>query len=251
MLGLAAFPSAPDPPRAISNPNVLLEVGFAAAAIGWSRIVMLHNLETGSVEELPFDIRHRSILAFRDGSAESRRQLGGQLKAAFGPIIEDRRRVRGLTWINNEHRRYLLGRAFSEQETLRDLLDEWRQCVGSFGEQNTLHAELLPVGDLQAALPVATTELDVADASYLTVFVRFAGMFNHLTSRLPVGTASGLEPTLKAVADTFETIEKFHPSVVRILDHAWSLPRPEPGERLPKAPGKLPFMDDIERPRSP
>jgi len=53
--------SAPDPKqkKLLPNPNVLLELGYAAARIGWDRIICVMNTAFGSPEDLPFDLRHR------------------------------------------------------------------------------------------------------------------------------------------------------------------------------------------------
>ena len=47
--------------KLIPNPNVMTEAGFALRAIGENRIVLLMNADSGRVEDLPFDIRHRRI----------------------------------------------------------------------------------------------------------------------------------------------------------------------------------------------
>lgn len=41
------------------NPNVLLELGFAAANLGWNNIISVMNTYFGVPEELPFDLRYR------------------------------------------------------------------------------------------------------------------------------------------------------------------------------------------------
>jgi len=46
--------------KALPNPNVLIELGYAARAIGWERIICVMNIGYGhSPEELPFDLRSR------------------------------------------------------------------------------------------------------------------------------------------------------------------------------------------------
>lgn len=52
--------------RPTPNPNVLIELGFAAAQpqIGWDRTIPVLNLATGPIEELPFDIRQRRIVTY-------------------------------------------------------------------------------------------------------------------------------------------------------------------------------------------
>jgi len=54
--------------KRIPNPNVLLELGYAAAKIGWDRIVLVMNTAYGNPDELIFDLRHRRFpLTFRLG----------------------------------------------------------------------------------------------------------------------------------------------------------------------------------------
>lgn len=45
--------------KLLPNPNVLLELGYAAAKLGWDRIILAMNKEHGQPEELPFDLRNR------------------------------------------------------------------------------------------------------------------------------------------------------------------------------------------------
>jgi hypothetical protein len=50
--------------KKVSNPNVLIELGYAAKTLGWSHIICLFNTEYGDVEELPFDLRFRRPLTY-------------------------------------------------------------------------------------------------------------------------------------------------------------------------------------------
>jgi hypothetical protein len=43
----------------IPNPNVMIELGYALAELGWQRIVTVINTHYGSQENLPFDLRNR------------------------------------------------------------------------------------------------------------------------------------------------------------------------------------------------
>lgn len=45
--------------KSTPNPNILLELGYAAARLGWERIICVMNTQYGSPKKLPFDIRHR------------------------------------------------------------------------------------------------------------------------------------------------------------------------------------------------
>ena len=46
------------------NPNVLIELGYASAMLGWDRIIMVQNIAFGGQEQLPFDIRGRRIIDY-------------------------------------------------------------------------------------------------------------------------------------------------------------------------------------------
>lgn len=43
----------------LPNPNVLLELGYAAARIGWDRTLLVMNTFFDDPEHLPFDLKHR------------------------------------------------------------------------------------------------------------------------------------------------------------------------------------------------
>jgi len=45
--------------KLLPNPNVLLELGYAASSIGWERIVLVMNENYGKPEELIFDLKNR------------------------------------------------------------------------------------------------------------------------------------------------------------------------------------------------
>jgi hypothetical protein len=75
--------------RPTPNPNVLLELGFALAALGDERTLLVMNLEHGEPRELPFDLGLKRVLPYkcRAGDEEKAGQrtrlaiaLQGQLK---------------------------------------------------------------------------------------------------------------------------------------------------------------------------
>ena len=47
--------------RKTPNPNVLIEMGYAAAKLGWGRVVLVFNEHYGKLEDSPFDIRANRI----------------------------------------------------------------------------------------------------------------------------------------------------------------------------------------------
>ena len=50
--------------RKVCNPNVMIELGYASAKLGWEKILCVYNLSFGQIEDLPFDIRHRKPLVY-------------------------------------------------------------------------------------------------------------------------------------------------------------------------------------------
>jgi hypothetical protein len=78
--------------RLTPNPNVLIELGFAARALGWQNIVLVFNTAFGRVEELPFDLRRKRALTYeaREGDPErapARKALQRKLKEALAAIM--------------------------------------------------------------------------------------------------------------------------------------------------------------------
>jgi hypothetical protein len=50
--------------RKTPNPNVMFELGYAVAHLGWDRIVMLFNKEHGKTRDLPFDFDRQRIATY-------------------------------------------------------------------------------------------------------------------------------------------------------------------------------------------
>jgi len=84
--------NAPTEFRRVPNPNVLIELGYAIATLGWERIIMVFNELHGTFpSDLPFDIdRHRAtpfkISDKKDNNGKS--QLSQVLKVAVKAIIK-------------------------------------------------------------------------------------------------------------------------------------------------------------------
>lgn len=78
--------------RLSPNPNVLLELGYAIAILGWERIVLFFNEYYGNGDDLPFDIRqHRRInySIAQDGiKSEVRSNLVGFFKNSLHDLIK-------------------------------------------------------------------------------------------------------------------------------------------------------------------
>ncbi|WP_231612124.1 nucleoside 2-deoxyribosyltransferase [Novipirellula galeiformis] len=79
--------------RYYPNPNVMLEVGVAAQALGWGKVVCLFNDDACTTEQLPFDIRHRRISKYhcesREQRSTARTELESLLAAAIRVTLQD------------------------------------------------------------------------------------------------------------------------------------------------------------------
>tara|TARA_R110002111_G_scaffold248775_3_gene312595 strand:+ start:2187 stop:3269 length:1083 start_codon:yes stop_codon:yes gene_type:complete len=69
--------------RAYCNNNVLIELGFAAGKLGWSRVSCVCNTSFGDIEMLPFDIRSRRVLKYEFAEGGDKRLAASQLDHAL------------------------------------------------------------------------------------------------------------------------------------------------------------------------
>lgn len=75
--------------RKTPNPNVLYELGFASAILGWERIIMIQNTAFGKIEDLPFDLRGRRVLQYNiDASTENKAEKREKLKNNLSNILK-------------------------------------------------------------------------------------------------------------------------------------------------------------------
>src|SRR5579863_8692795 len=81
--------------RAVPNPNVLIELGYALKALSHERVILVFNRAFGRVEELPFDLRSRRVLTYEvkpesnDKTAE-RKVLESQFVNAIRSALPER-----------------------------------------------------------------------------------------------------------------------------------------------------------------
>jgi hypothetical protein len=85
-----------DPYRALPNANVMLELGYAVNRLDWGGVIPIHNLHTGPVEDLPFDIRKRRVLTYKlapdaelAARDEQRRNIVSALKGELPKLLAD------------------------------------------------------------------------------------------------------------------------------------------------------------------
>ncbi|MET3035330.1 hypothetical protein ABXT08_04465 [Chryseobacterium sp. NRRL B-14859] len=75
--------------RKTPNPNVLYELGFASAILGWERVIMIQNTAFGKIEDLPFDLRGRRVLQYNiDASTENKVEERESLKKNLSNILK-------------------------------------------------------------------------------------------------------------------------------------------------------------------
>ena len=78
--------------RKTPNPNVLIELGYAAGVVGWDRIILVFNEVFGAFpDDLPFDISQHRVIRYKMSNktdASAKGQLKTTLKAAIKVIVE-------------------------------------------------------------------------------------------------------------------------------------------------------------------
>lgn len=99
--------------RKFPNPNVVFELGFAVAQLGWERIIMLFNSEFGDIgKDLPFDFdRHRVSQYKISGKNYKSDKLKSLLNMAIESIIQN----------NPTRASDLQGFSIEEQKRMRDI----------------------------------------------------------------------------------------------------------------------------------
>jgi hypothetical protein len=74
--------------RSTPNPNVVFELGFAVANLGWERVILLVNEVHGTVELLPFDFdRHRAMTFKLAEGVGTQKELAAGVTAAISLIL--------------------------------------------------------------------------------------------------------------------------------------------------------------------
>lgn len=85
-----------DDDKIIPNPNVMIELGYALAELGWERILYVLNTDSGSADNLPFDLRHRrwpikyclSEDADSDTRSTQKKELVKEVQSAIEAVLK-------------------------------------------------------------------------------------------------------------------------------------------------------------------
>jgi hypothetical protein len=74
------------------NSNVMYELGYATNCLGEDRVLLICNTEYGEIEDLPFDIKHKYVLAYKlsagDEKAKARERLAAMIEDKIRPIFK-------------------------------------------------------------------------------------------------------------------------------------------------------------------
>ena len=71
----------------VPNSNVLIELGYAIKVIGWSKILCLFNSQSGSIEELPFDINHNRVTPYNPDLEGEKKRIANILSLNIKDLI--------------------------------------------------------------------------------------------------------------------------------------------------------------------
>lgn len=76
--------------RSFSNPNVLIELGFALGVLTGDKILLVMDTQSGKFDELPFDLRHKRFpIAYSSASdlAVEKKRLAETFASALAPFV--------------------------------------------------------------------------------------------------------------------------------------------------------------------
>jgi hypothetical protein len=79
--------------RPTPNPNVLVELGYAIKTLEMRRILLIMNTAYGELEQLPFDLRGRRVITYRESEdntsrVEERKSLAGKIETGLRSILD-------------------------------------------------------------------------------------------------------------------------------------------------------------------
>lgn len=127
------------PERAVPNPNVLVEFGYALKAVGHKKVIPVINLHYGSVEELPFDLRGRRALTYTLGPDDAevggvRRELEAKLVGALRTVLSNaedtEKRRRGSAFISRVLGDLVTVQVFGDEAPRREI-NPWHDEVAN------------------------------------------------------------------------------------------------------------------------
>lgn len=129
------------------NPNVMLELGYAAKCLGWKQIILVMNTASGEPDDdLPFDLQHRRwpiTYKLESGQKKSsvRDQFIGGLKQAIEMILQQGLPLTGITVPEQIERLIEAGQNIALEKLVRSQIEQAYQKTSSvafFNERQSL-----------------------------------------------------------------------------------------------------------------
>ncbi len=117
--------------RFTPNPNVIEELGFAAAIVGWNNVICIMNTDYGRKEDLPFDLSHHRITDFslkKEDKTDVIKKLQNIIVSHVFDMLEHGPRQKGT---NANH---IVGYYDLENRILTESLVAWNACDLPFVE---------------------------------------------------------------------------------------------------------------------
>lgn len=78
--------------RSAPNPNVLIELGYALKTLSAQRVILVFNLASGEISDLPFDLKSRRVLTYHlsqdSSSIPDREHIESSLRDAIVEILK-------------------------------------------------------------------------------------------------------------------------------------------------------------------
>lgn len=129
----------PQKSKKLPNSNVLIELGYAAKAIGWERIVLVMNTVHGGPEELPFDLRARRPIMFQCNKMADYNDAMTRLVSEIDGNIRDIVRTEKFTeWLGTAN---VCIQPWEAEQTIRELHQELK--AGRFMGMSMDHGALV------------------------------------------------------------------------------------------------------------
>ena len=158
-----------DRARPSPNPNVLIELGYTLKSLGDDAVTLVFNEASGSIDDLPFDLRGRRVNRYRlqagsetDERRAEREKLVSLLYVALRGLVETLDRKRAA--VAEVERTQATADSTARLETARETLAEWASESRARFEETVREvtnrgvSDLYPHGMQEAAYAVVPTQ---------------------------------------------------------------------------------------------
>lgn len=181
--------------RLSPNPNVLFELGYAVARLGWDRVILVLNEASGTINQLPFDLDKRRTLLYaaQDDQAQARKHLTEQLVGSITAVTKLPSRVGQVLSIADQTIEAIETKSPTRKKLIRNfgawVVDQLAAVEIDADDPNDF------VARLDQTLPVLASMWSVCEAIEVTesptLFVEFFEMFQAILERYDVRPETG------------------------------------------------------------